>query len=175
MPVIARKGKKVTADGVPLRGLPLATVRGNIVVFHTEKASIMPAGFTLAYFMDSDESARAMKAGELAYKYVHDRLRFSWDSAPIRDVWKKENDKGQEHILGVVQGIVDDSEIYVDKMTVRPGYKRQTINTKLIQALQATFPNRPVHFSGPTEDGSKFIKSFTGADWKPAHGEKAEF
>ncbi len=175
MPVIRKQGKQVYADDSPLRSLPVQAVRGNIVIFHSPKETFLPAGFTLAFFMDSEESAQAMKEGKLPYKFVPDRARFSFTASPITDVWKKANDKGQENILGVVQGIVNDNEIYVDKMTVRPGYKRHTINSKLIQALQAHFPDRPTNFSGPTEDGSKFIKSFTGSDWKPAHGEHAEF
>lgn len=175
MPVISRQGKSVLAGDVELRDVPVAAVLENIVIFYQPaENNFVPKGFMLAFFMDSAESAQAMKEGKIPYKYVHNRIRSQWDSSPITDVWKKSQDEGQHNILGVVQGHVDEQEIYVDKMTVRPGYKRHTINTKLIQALQDHFSGRTTNFSGPTKDGSRFIKAFTGSDWKPAHGETAE-
>lgn len=175
MAVISKKGKKVYADDNLLKNVPLESVEGNIVTFRMAEAGLFPAGFTLAYFMDSDESAKLMTTGKLPYKFVPERPRFSFTAAPIHDVWKKKADKGQEAILGMVQGITNDDEIYVDKMTVRPGYRRNSITRRLIDALKKKHPNAAVNFSGPTKEGASFVKSYTGSDWKPAHGETAEF
>lgn len=167
MPQIAKQGKSVTADGQSLKDVPLDFVRGNIVVFRQPTESMFPAGFTLVYFMDSDESAQAMKEGKLPYKLVPDRsVSQAFTSSPITDVWKKANDKGQGGILGMLQGVTDDKEIYVDKMTVRPGFKRQSMTTKMVDTLKRRFPRAAVNFSSPTDEGSKFIKAYTGNDWK---------
>jgi hypothetical protein len=175
MPVILKSGKKVYADDKLLREVPLEYVRGNIVVFRSPKETFFPAGFTLVYFMDSEESAKAMAAGKLPYKVVQDRPRNAWNMSPITDVWKKKYDEGQQHILGVAQGITNEKEVYVDKLTVRPGYKRASISRKLIDVFKEHYPNAVVNFSGPTKQGAAFVKSYTGSDWKPAHGEHAEF
>lgn len=176
MPVINRRGKVVYADDQALKSLSLEAVRGNIVIIRQPEGNFMfPAGFTLVYFMDSDASAQAMKEGKLAYKLVPDRARFSFDSSPITDVWKGRADKENKAILGMVQGFSNEQEIYVDKMTIRPGYKRASIMRKLVDALQAHFPDAKVNFSGPTKEGDKFIRGYTGAEWKPAHGEQKEF
>ena len=176
MPVITKKGKNVYADEQPLRDVPDTDVQGNIVLIRQPTASgFFPEGFTLAYFMDSEESADAMKAGQLPYKFVHDRPRFSFTAAPITDVWKGKQDKGQRSILGMIQGTSNDDEIYVDKMTVRPGYKRHSIMRKLVAALQRRFPNAKVNYSGPTKEGASFIRGTTGAEWQPAHGETPEY
>jgi len=175
MAVISKKGKRVYADDKLLKDLPLDSVRGNIVVFRMPHEGIFPAGFTLAFFMDSDASAKDMAAGKLPYKMVPDRPLFLANFAPITDVWKKKMDKGQEAILGVLQGTSNEQEIYADKLTVRPGYQRNSIGTKLIDVLKKDYPNAVVNYSGPTKAGSAFIKSYTGSEWKPAHGERAEF
>lgn len=176
MPQITRKGKTAYADGKPLRDATDIEVKGNIVIIRQPTANaLVPEGFTLVYFMDSDESAAAMKAGKLPYKFVHNRPRFSFDASPITDVWKGQFDKGQKAILGVLQGTSDENEIYVDKMTVRPAYKRNTIMRRLLGALQASFPKAKVNFSGPTKEGAAFIRGTTGSDWVPAHGETPEF
>jgi len=175
MPVISKRGTDVYADEELLKKMPLSAVKGNIVIFRQPTESLFPAGFTLAYFMDSDESALAMKENKLPYKVVPERPRNDWNAAPIKDVWKKKFDKGQEAILGLVQGITNDQEIYVDKMTVRPAYKKSSITRKLIDALKADFPNATVNFSGPTKEGAQFIQKYTGSKWQPAHGEHPEF
>lgn len=177
MPTMSRRGKSAYADQSKLRDLKVEDVIDNIVVFRLPKANMLfPEGFFMAYFMDSLASTDAMKHGKIGYLIVPDRPRYAFDSAPIKDIWqKKHSNNGQEHILGIVQGVISEKEIYVDKMTVRPGWKRNTINSKLVQALKKEYPNRELNFSGPTPDGRNFIKNFTGQDWKPAHGETPEF
>lgn len=175
MPEITRSGNDVLAGGLPLKQVPLDGVEENIIVLRQPEANMMfPAGFTLVYFMRDAETAKAMASGNYPYKLVPNRGMYM-QGAPITDVWKKKADKGQDAILGLVQGISNEQEIYVDKMTVRPGYRRASITSKLVDTLKRKFPNAVVNFSGVTKDGSKFVKGYTGQDWKPAHGERPEF
>lgn len=176
MPQISKQGKSVMANDQPLKNLEVETVIENIVIFYSEKETFFSAaGFTMVYFMDSVESAELMKSGKIPYLIIPERRRFDFNSSPITDVWRKANKEGKEHILGVIQGYVNEKEIYIDKMSVRPSYKRNSINSKMVKALEQNFSGRTTNYSGPTKDGSKFIKKITGADWKPAHGEKAEY
>ena len=111
--------------------------------------------------MDSEESAQKMKAGEIPMLMVPQGT-FSSGGSPISDVWSKRfAKKGTEHILGILEGTSNEDEIYINMMTVRPKYKRNTINTKMIQFLQKHFPNAKLSFSSPTEQGKKFISSYT--------------
>jgi len=176
MPVISRKGKSVYGDDKKLKDLSVQDVKGNIITFIADKPGFMwHKGLFLSYFMDSDQSAQDMKNDKIPYIFVHDRPRLSFHMAPIRDVWKWNKEPGQEHILGIAQGTLNEKEIYVDKLTVRPGYKRNTISTKLLINLQNNHPKLPMNFSGPTKDGFNFIKKFTGKEWEPKHGEHKEF
>lgn len=175
-PQISRQGKKVFADDVPLKGLKVLDVKENIVVFVADKDGFFwRKGFLLAYFMDSKSSVQDIKNGKIPYMVVHNRPRFAFNMAPIHDVWKWFKEPGQEHILAIVQGTLSDSEIYIDKMTVRPGYKKNTIMLKLLSTLRDEHSDIKMNFSGPTKAGFNFIKKFTGKEWEPAHGEHKEF
>ena len=69
-------------------------------------------------------------------------------------------------VYGATEGIIENGNAYVEMMSVRPGYKRNSINSKMIDALQRTSDfrknNAQVVWDSPTEDGMKFIKSYSG-------------
>lgn len=82
--------------------------------------------------------------------------------SPITDVWKKRFQKpGTEHIIGLIQGHSDDNTIFVDMMSVRTNWRRNRINSLMIDALKKRFPQAKLSFSSPTDQGQKFIKSYT--------------
>ena len=69
-------------------------------------------------------------------------------------------------IYGATEGIIENGNAYIEMMSVRPGYKRNSINSRMIDALQRTGEfqknNAQVVWESPTEDGMKFIKSYSG-------------
>ena len=163
MPVISMQGKTAFADDKPLKEVDVDNIKNNIVIFRIPENTphIYEAGTTWVYFMDSEESAEKMKAGEISMLIVPQGT-FSSGGSPITDVWSKKFAKeGTEHILGILEGNTNEEEIYINMMTVRPKYKRNTINTKMIKFLQSEFPNAKVSFSSPTPQGKKFIDKYT--------------
>ena len=163
MPVISMQGKTAFADDKPLKEVDVDNVKNNIVIFRIPENTphIYEAGTTWVYFMDSEESAEKMKAGEISMLIVPQGT-FSSGGSPITDVWSEKFAKeGTEHILGILEGNTNEEEIYINMMTVRPKYKRNTINTKMIKFLQSEFPNAKVSFSSPTPQGKKFIDKYT--------------
>ena len=164
MPVISLQGKTALADDSPLKEVDVDNIKNNIVFFRLDKDGLWVKGTSWIYFMDSEESAQKMKAGEIPMLMVPQGT-FSSGGSPISDVWSKRfAKKGTEHILGILEGNTNEDEIYINMMTVRPKYKRNTINTKMIQFLQNHFPNAKLSFSSPTEQGKKFISSYTKKD-----------
>ena len=161
MPVISLKGKTVLADDKPLKEVDVDNIENNIVFFReTRPRSLYPEGTTWVYFLDSEESAKKMEAGEISMLFIPQGTFYSGGS-PITDVWKKQFAKeGTEHILGILEGHTNEEEIYINMMTVRPKYKRNTINTKMIKFLQNRFPNAKLSFSSPTPEGKKFISKY---------------
>lgn len=53
--------------------------------------------------------------------------------------------------------------IYVDMMTVKPGWKQQGINTSMMNYFLKQFPGRRIEFSEKTHQGELFAKK-----WKPS-------
>jgi len=161
MPVISLQGKTAFADDKPLKDVDVDNIKNNIVIFReTRPNSLFAEGTTWVYFLDSEESAKKMEAGEISMLMIPIGT-FSSGGSPISDVWSKRfAKKGTEHILGILEGHTNEDEIYINMMTVRPKYKRNTINTKMIQFLQNHFPNAKLSFSSPTPEGKKFISKY---------------
>ena len=163
MPVISLQGKTAFADDSPLKEVDVDNIKNNIVFFRIPEniQSFYEAGTTWVYFMDSEESAEKMKTEKIPMLVVPQGT-FSSGGNPIIDVWKKQFAKeGTEHILGILEGNTNKDEIYINMMTVRPKYKRNTITTKMIKFLESRFPKAKLYFSSPTEQGKKFISSYT--------------
>lgn len=162
MPQISKKGKKVMADDEPLKGQDVEKVVGNIVVIRQgTPGGFIEEGWTMVYFMDSEESAQAMKQGQIPYLIVPIGT-FASGGSPITDIWKKKfcGKPGQEHILGVIQGHSDNKSIYIDMITVRPGFQRNHIAKLMVDRLKKTFPEAEVTTSSRTDKGEKFAKGY---------------
>ena len=161
MPQISRHGKKVVAGDEPLKGQNVEKVVGNIVVIRQETSGgFIPEGWTLVYFMDSEESAEAMKSGKVPYLLVPVGT-FHSGGSPITDIWKKRFQKpGHEHILGVMQGHSDNENIFIDMLTVRPGFQRNHIAKLIMDRLQKTFPDAKITTSSRTDKGAAFCKGY---------------
>lgn len=159
-PLISLQDKTVMADDKPLKGMSLEAVDKNIVFIRQENSSGWVAeGFSLVYFMDSEESAKLMSSGQIPYLMIP-RGTFHSGGNPITDVWKKKfQGKGAEHILGLIEANVMPDDIYIDMMSVRPKYKRNKINTLMINLIRRSYPKAKLHFSDATDDGKKFIDS----------------
>jgi hypothetical protein len=160
-PDIELTGKTVTANNVPLKNLDLAAVEKNIVMFRMPHSnSFFGEGYTLIYFMDSEQSAQDMINNKIPYLTVP-RGTFTSGGSPITDIWKNRFQKpGTEHILGVIEGWTNKDKIYIDMITVRPKYRRNTIAQKMIAIIRKSFPNAKISYSHATPAGSKFFTSY---------------
>ena len=161
MPQISKKGTKVMAGDEPLKGQTVEKVIGNVVVIRQGTGGgFIPEGWTLVYFMDSEEAAEAMKKGEIPYLMVPTGT-FHSGGSPITDIWKRRFQKpGHEHILGVLQGHSDTESIFVDMLTVRPGYQRNHIAKLMVDRLRKTFLDAKITTSSRTDKGEKFAKGY---------------
>ena len=182
MPIISRSGKQVMADDKPLKTAEEAD--NNIVLFRESRPnSLFRLGTMWLYFMDSEESAKEMKEGKIPMLVIPQGAGFRLINRvdPITSVWTKEfyqkgtdeprermeNGKpvlvdGTNKVLGILEGHSDENIIYINMMSVRPGFKRNSVNSKMITYVKNHFPQAKLEFSKPTDDGKKFINSFTG-------------
>lgn len=163
MPDFKRQGKSVTSDQGKLKELQLDAVMSNMVIFYTKDGNFLwPAGKWMTYFMDTEDAAQRMKKGEYDYlMFVPGSMSMRWNGyAMLKDVWKKSRQaKGTEHIIGIADGHYDQEkqEIYLDNISVRPGWGRNTVGQKIMQAVKSNFNGKLTH-SPTTDQGHKFLK-----------------
>ncbi|MHA2408093.1 MAG: GP88 family protein, partial [Candidatus Ranarchaeia archaeon] len=159
MPQVSLKGKTASASGQPLKKLPVEAVKENIVVFNQPGLTFFGEDMLLVYFMDSKESAQAMAKGDIPYLKMPVGTFMSGGS-PITDVWKKKfQQPGTEHILGIIEGSANDKGIWVENMSTRPKYKRNSIMSKMIATVKNNWPKADINYSKTTDQGSKFVAS----------------
>jgi hypothetical protein len=157
-PMMAKHGNDVLSGDKPLKGSTVSDVIGNIIVIRqpTDGAFIQK-GWTLVYFMDSDESAREMAHNKIPYLMIP-RGTFMGGGSPITDVWKKKfQTPGHEHILGLIEGHSDKDNIFIDMISVRPGWRRNHIAKLMIDRLKKSFEKAKVSTSTQTTDGKKLF------------------
>ena len=153
-PQISLVGKKAYGDGKLLKDLTLKDVTDNIVIFREDSPnSIFPQGMTFVYFMDSEENAQKISNGELPMLILPTGQNFGAQPPFERALRKGKH----QHIIGFIQGFTNEEEIYVMFMKVRPNYRRNSINSKMIQALKKEYPRAVIKFENPTDMGNKFI------------------
>ncbi len=160
-PMMTLQGKQALAGDKPLKHSKVEDVHGNIVIVRQPTPNgIVAEGFTLVYFMDSEEAAKTMAKGEIPYLMVPRGTFFSGGS-PITDIWKKKFQKpGTEHIIGVIEGNTMADVIFVDMITVRPGWRRNHIAKLMLDRLKQTFPDAKIMTSSRTDSGEKLAKGY---------------
>jgi hypothetical protein len=160
-PDIDVQGKFVMANNTPLKDLDVVDVQKNIVILRESgKSGFFAEGYTLVYFMDSEASAQDLKDGKIPYLMIP-RGTFYSGGSPITDIWKKKFQKpGTEHILGILEGHSDENKIYIDMISVRPKYQKNTIATKMVHMLRRNYPNAKISHSSATSAGEKFNRSY---------------
>lgn len=160
-PMMSNDGSHAMAGDKPLKQSKVEDVYGNIVVIRQpSNGGFFPEGYTLVYFMDSDEAAESMSKGDIPYLMVP-RGTFMGGGSPITDIWKKKFQKpGTEHILGVIEGSSLENTIFIDMITVRPGWKRNHIAKLMIDRLKKSFPKAKLTTSTQTFNGEKFFDKY---------------
>lgn len=158
MPQLSKHGTSVISKDKLLKNMSLEDVKENIVFFRQSKSGGWIAeGYTLIYFMDSTESAIAMTKGEIPYLTIP-RGTFISGGSPITDVWKKKYQQpGQEHILGILEGNIMPDLAFIDMITVKPGYKRNSIASKMLELIKKEYPSAKITTSDQTQDGRQFF------------------
>lgn len=167
-------GGKVTAPEGNLRDLTVEQVAPNIVIFHDPNGNFWKSpGWTMIYFMDTEQAARDMKANKIDYPmFIPGSLSMRFGGYSMIDaIWKKKKaprgetpDKREQrdamrHVVGALEAYVTDEGIFVDNLSVRPGWRRNTIGSKLMKALKDHWPGLEATHSKETEAGGKFLKA----------------
>jgi hypothetical protein len=161
MAKIDKIGNKLFIKGKLLKDIQYRTLDKNTLLYREEKGNFLfPKNFTMVWFLDDDNYKKYFISGDENLVYFPSfRSLGNFNSLPISDLWKK-NTPIQKHIIGAIRAISNDELIYIDMMSVRPGYKRNGINYHMIKTLIKMFPKAKLKFSKPTDEGKFFIEKY---------------
>lgn len=181
-PDFEQVGGRVTAPEGRLRDMDVDQVGPNIVVFHNPNGlpPFKYKGWTMIYFMDSEQAARDMYAEKIEPPmFVPGSMSARFGGYSMIDaIWKKPKGfrtdtpeqkaarAARHHVVGALEAYIEPQGIFVDNISVRPGWKRNTIASKMMQALKKKWPGMEVTHSDTTEQGEKFMKGTQ--QWNPA-------
>jgi len=171
---ISRKGKKVFVDDKLMKELDYEVLEDNSVFFYNDKDNFMYSGGKFWLYIVSDTKwVKDYEKGESDMLMFPIRTRMNaFRVAPITDVWKKthtKNTKNADLIIGIIEGFHDQKtgNLYIEMMSVRPAYKRNSLNAKMMDLLTKgtkTLAGTTVVWEDPTADGLEFIKKYSGDD-----------
>lgn len=154
---IIKKGKNLTINNNPLKNIQLEEISDNIIYWRNDKNSyIFSEGFTMVWFIKDDISIKTLKADNNHLLFFSRKVM---GNSPISDIWLK-NKPQQKGIIGILEAFTNEDLIYIDMMSVRPGYMKNGINKFMIEILIEQFPNAILKFSLPTKEGKLFIKKY---------------
>lgn len=157
---IHKNRNKLTINGIPLNKVSIEELNNNIIYYRVDKEIILkPIGFTMVWFIKDDETVEKIINNYDLLLFFPNRPVFDFNSNPINDIWKKNNNT-QKGIIGALEAITNDDYIFINMMSVRNGYMKNGINRFMIQTLTEKFPNALLKFSIPTKQGKEFIKKY---------------
>ena len=169
-PDFEASGGQVSSPEGPLKGMTPEQVAPNVVLFYSPEGNFIKApGWVMVYFTDTEQAAADLRAQKIMppmFMPGSMSMRFSGYSM-INDIWKKKRVPsgqdaamydGMRHVVGALEAYVDEKGIFVDNISVRPGWKKNTVGSKLMNALVRQFPGRELTHSDTTKAGHSFLK-----------------
>lgn len=167
MPTFHKQGKTVVSDkGIELKKMTDADVPKNMLLYVEKNGNLfMSKGWFIAYF-SSIENYGSTMSRDSGWLFFPQKINFT--SSPIVDIWKGvEKAGGQaDKIIAAVQGWVheDKKTVYINMLSTKPGWKRNSVATKLINGLKENWKGYKFTISKTTSDGERFFKSRPDSD-----------
>lgn len=161
-PDIKLENGKVLADGQPILDIKPDVLHENIVLYKAEKGNFFaPEGWFFLNLVDTNEHAH--EVANAAQKVNRPIVFFPGTLARAPNfpvIWKKK--MYHSGIIGAVQGQFRDGVLHIEYMSVRPKFRRNKVNTAMIDFLKHEFKTEKVTYHELTKEGEAFHKSRVG-------------
>lgn len=161
-PNIVLEDGKVLADGQPILDIKPDVLHENIVLYKAEKGNFFaPEGWFFLNLVDTNEHAH--EVANAAQKVNRPIVFFPGTLARAPNfpvIWKKK--MYHSGIIGAVQGQFRDGVLHIEYMSVRPKFRRNKVNTAMIDFLKHEFKTEKVTYHELTKEGEAFHKSRVG-------------
>jgi hypothetical protein len=172
----SRGAKLRDKDGRQLKDFDYDSVSKNMTFYLMKKANLFkPANTFFVHFHKDEEWADKVQDGEYDYPMFPPSMGFAGNmrnGGVLDRVWKTTDKmRGGKEVVGMIEGEIYKGEAVILYMSVRPGLKRNTLNSKMIKAV-AKRTGKPIAFHAPTEEGFAFIRAkfpkatVYSSDWK---------
>lgn len=165
---LTKNKKVIKANSIPLKLVnSLDLFDQNMALYLEEKGNwFFAAGvFMLWLFKDEGQVDKLNKGETDMLLFAPGRLSF--DSSPIDDIWKKNSRlKNSDKVVAAIQGWYDKDKksVYINMLSVRPGWRRNGIATHMMHGLSIYFKGCKFSTSKTTSDGKAFFDSMPGAN-----------
>jgi len=132
-----------------------------------EMFGVKAATHVLYLFASPDartEANEGMRAGTMGYA-VFPRYRSRYATRGTLDMfWEQPATK---KMVAGVQFFMDGTKLVITHMAVRPKWRRSRINTWLLDLIVEGAKATSVEFEEPTSEGTEFMRSYGGREYKP--------
>ena len=162
MPLITLQNKTAYADDKPLKTMDLKSIGNNMTMYHEKNGNFLIAkNKVYLWFTSTEDWVDKVNAGEYdLVMFPIKTLGNAFTLSPITDVWRKSKARGKKEVLGMIEAYLDDKELIIQMMSVRNPYRKNRINSFMLDQLKENFPGRELVFEDPTDDGWKFIANY---------------
>lgn len=159
----SRGAKLRDKEGKQLKHFSVEEVSDNMSFSLLEKGNFFkPPNTFFLWFHKTEDWADKVNAGEYDWVFFPPAGSYSYAvrSGGVLDrVWKMaKKARGGDEVVGMIEGEIYEGEAVILYMAVRPGYKKNTINSKMLEQIERHL-GKKIAFHDPTDDGLGFIKS----------------
>lgn len=160
-PLISKDQKKVYANGIPLKSLEGDILTKNAIFkkLPSDPNSFInfPENSYYIFVFDTEESAQMADQNKLVVTLFP--MGGAGRLDPFKNYWKHEK---TGHLISAIWFRIapEEKKVYIEMMSVRPGYRRNSLNNKMIYLIKKEFDCDKVDFGELTTMGAKFAKEY---------------
>ena len=173
---ISGKKKVVSYGEMPMRqaasAKQFAGIEENVIVYGPfgkvgEFFGFHPSTSVLYLFADPadrKEMYESLRADKVKQPPLFQRRRpmFGGHPGTLEAFWKN---RATSKMMAAIQYFVDGDTLVVTHMAVRPKWRRNRVNTFLVDWIAGRVGAKQIAFEEPTEEGGKFMKTYGGKEW----------
>jgi hypothetical protein len=163
-PQLSLKNKKLVADDREFKTFSKTEDHGlgeNLLRYKLPDFFSYKPNMVMLWLLDSPEEVKKVAEGKRGIAFFDPpraAIAFSSGRAPIESIFKKGKDS--KNIIGAVLGSVVGDNLEIVMMAVKKGYRRNAVNTFLVDHLRKSTNTKTISFWEPTEEGEAFEKAY---------------
>lgn len=166
-PEITLVGKKVLADNQTLLEAWAKIIKENILLVPLPAFFFGKGAYIMWFFRSPTGRQRYLEIlddpeAKETVPIFPVRLPVGFGPGSLERFWKVKTSK---LLVGAIQFSVTDDQIVITHMSVKPKYRRNRVNSFMIDEIKKTFPDKGLFFHELTKQGRAFMKKYGGQEF----------